>query len=238
MQQAECIALQFPIAADLGIVTPLITYQGSIIKNFHNSDETLLNFSIPLKLSKLIIQELRDLNVQINVYFEDELYVESENDILIEYAEKRHIIYHKIGSFDEIENFEPTKILAIEKNPDRTIQIRDYLRGKYSDELNIVRSTPQYCEMVNNKASKGNALLFLARMWNIDRSEIMAIGDQDNDFDMLNAAGLGVAMGNAPDCLKNTAHYITDTITNDGAAIAIEKFALEKMDNSAISKNS
>ena len=223
-----------PIAKDLGIVTPLITYQGSLVKEFYNSNKTLMNYSIPLKLSKLIIRELRELNVQINVYLEDELYVESENDILTEYAEKRHIIFHKIDSFDEIKDFEPTKILAIEKNPDKTIQIRDYLRNKYSNELNIVRSTPQYCEMVNNKASKGNAVLFLAQMWNINPCEIMAIGDQDNDYDMLKAAGLGIAMGNAPDLLKNTACYVTNNITNDGAAIAIEKFVLEKMNESAI----
>ena len=53
----------------------------------------------------------------------------------------------------------------------------------------------------------------------------MVIGDQDNDREMLQVAGLPVAMGNGTSGLKEIAKYITDTVDNDGAALAIEKFA-------------
>ncbi|MFH0702993.1 MAG: Cof-type HAD-IIB family hydrolase [bacterium] len=214
-----------PIALETGILTPLITYQGSLIKEFFKSDKTLLHHTISTEQTKKIIEELRNFKVQINVYIDDKLYIEDENHIIKEYAEKRFITYHKIESFDKITDFEPTKILAIDNDIDKVTEIKEYLKNKYMKYLNITKSTPEYCEVVSNLASKAKAILYLADIWDIKQSEIMAIGDQDNDKEMLKIAGTAVAMKNCPENLKKTAHYITDTVDNDGAALAIEKFA-------------
>ena len=152
--------------------------------------------------------------------------MEDESHILVEYAKKRHIIYHKIDNFEKVLELNPTKILCIGEDSSGTTTIKDYLKNKYSKNLYITKSTPLYCEIVNNCASKGKAILFLAKKWKINRSQIMVIGDQDNDSEMLKVAGLPVAMGNSTAGLKEIAKYITDTVDNDGAAIAIEKFAL------------
>ena len=61
---------------------------------------------------------------------------------------------------------------------------------------------------------------------NIDRDEIMACGDGDNDLEMLKAVGFGVAMGNAEESVKAVADYVTDTNEEEGVAKAVEKFAL------------
>ena len=66
----------------------------------------------------------------------------------------------------------------------------------------------------------------MARIHSIPMEEVMALGDYENDEDMLRAAGLGVAMGNASEYLKNLADAVTDTNDNDGVAKAIEQFAL------------
>ena len=60
----------------------------------------------------------------------------------------------------------------------------------------------------------------------LDRSEIMAFGDGENDIDMLRFAGIGVAMGNAADPVKAAADYVTDTIDNDGVEKALRHFCL------------
>ena len=216
-----------PIASGLGITTPLITYQGSMVREFRNSDEILLHHVVSAELSKRLISELRKFNAQINIYLDDELFVEDESHILVEYARRRHIVYHKVESFDKVVGLKPTKILAIENNPQKATEMRDYLRGVFPQDLYITKSTPYYCEIVNSKASKGKAIHFLADRWGIKGDEIMAIGDQDNDKEMLSAAGLSVAMGNGDDGLKKLANYVTDTVDNDGAALAIEKFILE-----------
>jgi len=215
-----------PIAAGLGIVTPLITYQGSMVKEFYEKDDILLHYDVSPDLSKKILDELRKFDVQINLYLDDELFIEDESAILAEYAAKRNIIYHKINSFDNILDLKPTKILAMIKDAEKATEVKDYLKDKYSDTLYITKSTPFYVEIVNKEASKGKAIRFLANKWCIDRSEIMAVGDQDNDIEMLEVAGFPVAMGNSTEGLKNIAKYVTDTVDNDGAALAIEKYAL------------
>ena len=78
---------------------------------------------------------------------------------------------------------------------------------KYQEKLYVVKSTPYFCEVSNPEATKGNGIRFLADMWNIKEEEIMAVGDQDNDIEMLLAAGVRVAMGNATEELKNIADF-------------------------------
>ena len=56
----------------------------------------------------------------------------------------------------------------------------------------------------------------------------MAIGDQNNDIEMIKTAGVGIAMGNGTEEIKKAADYITDTIDNDGFVKAVEKFVWEK----------
>lgn len=215
-----------PIASELGIKTPLITYQGSLVKEYCNSDDILLHYSILPDLSREVIADIRAFGFQINVYLDDELFIEDESYILVEYAKKRHITFHKIDSFDKVVNLKPTKILAISLDEQKTTELRDFLRKKYSNTLFISKSTPFYCEIVNKKASKGKAIKFLSNLWGIKKEEIMAVGDQDNDIDMFETAGLCVAMGNGTEELKNAANYITESVENDGVALAIDKFIL------------
>lgn len=214
------------IAKELGLNTPIISYQGGLIKEFYNSDKVLLHHTIEDTLSRDIIAELRKFEVQINLYLNDKLYIESENALLTEYATKRNIIYKKIDDFESLSNIYADKILAIHESADHTTKVLDYLRSRFESELYLTKSTPFYCEIADNKVSKGNAILHLASYWNIDKSQIMTIGDQDNDIEMISVAGFGVAMGNATNALKEVADYLTDSVADDGAAKVIEKFVL------------
>ncbi|MDR0587233.1 MAG: Cof-type HAD-IIB family hydrolase [Treponema sp.] len=78
-------------------------------------------------------------------------------------------------------------------------------------------------EIMPAGANKGKALEFVAKKLGIDMKNVMALGDSDNDKDMILEAGLGVAMGNAAEELKAVADEITLDCEQDGAALAIEK---------------
>ena len=86
-----------------------------------------------------------------------------------------------------------------------------------------------FAEIIDVSASKWNALQTLAQEWGILPAEIMAIGDQGNDLSMIQHAGIGVAMGNAPDDVKQHANYVAPPIGEDGVADAIERFVLGHM---------
>ena len=92
--------------------------------------------------------------------------------------------------------------------------------------VSAVWSSATSMEITHPNANKGAALASLCRLLNISPENTMALGDSGNDEGMLRAAGLGVAMGNAPDFIKIASDAVTETNENDGAAIAIERFCL------------
>ena len=81
-------------------------------------------------------------------------------------------------------------------------------------------------EITHPDAHKGRALEKLCDLLGIPAENTMALGDSGNDIAMLRRAGLGVAMGNAPDFVKEAADTVTDRYDEDGAAKAIERWAL------------
>jgi len=91
-------------------------------------------------------------------------------------------------------------------------------------ELAITTSLMNNIEINSGDAHKGAALLELCRHLNIDPAETMAFGDGLNDVTMMRSAGIGIAMGNAAQPVKDAADFITDTNNNDGVAKAIMHF--------------
>jgi hydroxymethylpyrimidine pyrophosphatase-like HAD family hydrolase len=81
-------------------------------------------------------------------------------------------------------------------------------------------------EITHPDATKGQTLEILCKSLQIPMEAVMALGDSGNDITMLRQAGLGVAMGNAPDFVKQAADVCTDSYDADGAAKAIEQYAL------------
>ncbi|MNP36131.1 Sugar phosphatase YidA [compost metagenome] len=75
---------------------------------------------------------------------------------------------------------------------------------------------------------KGTSLHHLSQQLGIEQHEVIAIGDSYNDLAMIKFAGLGVAMGNAPDDIKQIASYVTDSNMEDGVAKVVEKFILSE----------
>lgn len=135
------------------------------------------------------------------------------------------ILYRTVEEIDE--KYEFTKIMLIDESDILDAAIAK-IPAEFYGEYNIFKSEPYYCEILNKKASKGQAVQRLATLLNISQQEVMAIGDHPNDYDMVQYAGIGVAMGNAVEEVKNIAEYITFTNNEDGVAKAIEKFVLEE----------
>ena len=92
--------------------------------------------------------------------------------------------------------------------------------------VSAVWSSASSMEITHPEAKKGIALEALCRLLDIPMENTMALGDSGNDESMLKRAGLGVAMGNAPDFIREIADAVTERSEQDGAAIAIERFAL------------
>ncbi|HUM83825.1 MAG TPA: Cof-type HAD-IIB family hydrolase [Lachnospiraceae bacterium] len=94
------------------------------------------------------------------------------------------------------------------------------------DDMDIVYGGAINIEVTNKTATKGNVLRFLGKMLGISKEETMACGDSGNDREMLEAAGIAVAMENAEESVKKAASFITKSNEEDGVAYAIRKFIL------------
>ena len=92
--------------------------------------------------------------------------------------------------------------------------------------VSAVWSSATSMELTHPDANKGNGLRALCRLLEIPMEAVLALGDSGNDETMLRAAGIGVAMGNAPDFIKSASDAVSVPYDLDGAAIAIERFCL------------
>jgi hydroxymethylpyrimidine pyrophosphatase-like HAD family hydrolase len=119
----------------------------------------------------------------------------------------------------------PTKVLFVAQ-PDQVAPLLADLAARVGDRLVTTQSHALFGELTALGVNKGVALAELARQLDIPRDAVVAIGDQANDLEMVEWAGLGLAMGNAIAPLKAVANHILPTINEDGVAVAIEQFIL------------
>lgn len=96
-----------------------------------------------------------------------------------------------------------------------------------SSRFSTVRSQSYIFETLPQGATKASALAKLIKALNISKEEVMAIGDGNNDIEMLEMAGISIAMGNALEAVKKVAKYQTATNNNNGLAKAIDKHILK-----------
>lgn len=132
----------------------------------------------------------------------------------------------QVENFLEAINFPEPKCLIVgdeDKLCHLEIEMREALNGK----VNVFRSEPFFLELVPPGIDKAKCLALLLEHLGIDKSEIMACGDGFNDLSMIRYAGLGVAMANAQDIVKESADYVTLSNDEDGVAVAVEKFCLD-----------
>lgn len=108
-------------------------------------------------------------------------------------------------------------------------EIRDAVAERLEKiAVSAVWASATSMEITHPEATKGKTLQILCRRLQIPMETVMALGDSGNDITMLRQAGLGIAMGNAPDFVKAAADVCTDPYDKDGAAKAIEQYALQQ----------
>lgn len=218
------------IARQLGINVPLITYQGALIKDV-NEKEVMYERTVPPDIAKKLIEISREKKLHLQIYQDDILYSAAENDKLIAYAEAVKVPYRIEPNLIKLAQKGVTKLLFIEE-PIVLDYLQNELQTLFGKYAHIAKSKKHYLEITHPEANKGSALLCLAKKLGIDRSEIIGIGDNYNDIELIETAGLGIAMGNAVKEVKAMADYTTFTNNEEGVLHVLEKFILEPVNTS------
>lgn len=205
----------------------VITYNGSLVQAV-KSKKAICDKALTGKDLKEIYRLSQELNVNIHAFVRERGLVTPKPSKYTDVEAEINKIDYTIVDFHEIDDNEiVVKIMLIDEE-----EILDKAIAKLPKELyekyHCAKSMPFFFEILNRDANKGVALELLAHHLDIQRSELIAMGDEANDIEMVKYAGMGIAMENATEKVKEVAKYITAKNTEDGVAKAIEKFILDK----------
>ena len=213
----------------LGLDFPVISCNGAVIIN-PSSGEMLYEKKLEHDTAAQILAHGRELNTTMFVFSDDKLYVSRQSEKLEsyrknaeQYEKSTFIPPLRIDCDDNLVSQGITKIIWSD-DEEKISTWQHELAGKLPKDVMYCTSCPDFLEFWHSETSKGKALAFLGKYYGIAASEMIAIGDGMNDLSMIEYAGLGVAMGNASDTLKQIADFITRTNDDDGVAHVLEKF--------------
>ena len=214
-----------PYARELNIDIPFITYHGALIRSY---DKTFYHYPVDYDSSLNIVEAAERLGYHINLYIDDQVHVKEENHFTK--------LYQTIAAVPVVPVGDPVKFLVGRKESPSKLTVIDYegnlermeafLADKFSGKLTVTKSHKYFLEITHKDATKGKALKYLAEDFGMQASEVMAFGDSFNDMDMLQYAGLGVAVANGRPELKAVADLVTGTNLLDGVAEVIEEYVL------------
>lgn len=213
-------------AKELGLDVPIITYHGALVEQGLSGD-ILYRKVIDTELAWAIVEKLLKKNIHTQIYIKDRVFVTKTNDYSLQYGKMSNVTVEEADVFKllqtEPEGLEKILCIGEESKLKRTAE---ELKEEYAGRLHFTSSKPYFFDMIHPEVNKGSALKALADEWGIQQQEVMAIGDSLNDREMINYAGIGVAVSNARPEIKEIADYITASNRDDGVAQAIERFVL------------
>jgi len=211
-----------PFAEQLELDVPIVTYNGALIRG-SKSGKVFLEQPIKLETAQEVLDYIKKTGYYINYYVGDKLYIKEHNANSFKYGEMQgiHDCIEALGEGFFTAQQRPYKLLMMLKSqelPELLLQFKEQFKGK----LDVTSSHPEFLELMEPGVNKWQAIKALAAKYDIKPEEIMCLGDSGNDLEMIANAGIGVAMGNATDRVRQAAKIITATNDKDGVALVLE----------------
>lgn len=150
----------------------------------------------------------------------DKRYINYVDDVVVETQASTHGTIPDIGTVNDYDGEKIYQCIAFVQDHERKVL------DEILDECSITSWNPTGIDIVARGSGKAAGIAQFIEEQGLDRSEIMAFGDGENDIGMLKYAGIGVAMGNAGDAVKAAADYVTDSVDENGIENALKHFGL------------
>ncbi len=214
-----------PVVELIGAGPYAINYGGAQITDVKTGEPVSLATITPALL-KEAIGLARSLSLHIHVYDQDGVfYYDAESEWSRLYSERAGLPGKTVDDLLLYE-WQTPKALCVD-DAETMKQMYDIFAKHFEGRLRISTSDPRYIEINEINSDKGAALKKLGEMLNVGREEIIAVGDDLIDLEMITYAGLGVCMANGAEAVKAVAGYIAPSNDEDGVAHVIEKFVLK-----------
>jgi Cof subfamily protein (haloacid dehalogenase superfamily) len=203
----------------VGLHDPVVCYQGAAVVSA--DDEWLLHVPIEVGIAREVIAAAEAEGYHPNVYVDDELYVSEITPGSRAYADFQQIPIHPVGDVKAWLPSPPTKIVCV-GDPVELDAVGERLRARFGHRLWVTKSLPKFLEFATSGVSKGSGLQFLAERMGFDREQTIAFGDGENDVELVEWAGFGVAVANAHERVKAAADWICPSAAEEGVAQVLE----------------
>lgn len=215
----------------LNIKPYIIGTNGAIILD--PEDNIIYKNPLPKSTLKKLIEIAKKHNLDFQMYSEDTYYSNRIDTSKIKHmhlGEGKYcvdlVISNNLEDYilnNEVDIYKFFMYISYEDNKELHNEL------KTLDDIYIVLSGDKSMDIMAKNVSKGHALEKLTTILGVKKEDTVAIGDHENDIDMIQYAGTGIAMGNAIESLKEASDYITDDVKNDGFYKAVVKTVINKM---------
>jgi Cof subfamily protein (haloacid dehalogenase superfamily) len=209
-------------ALDAGLDDPVVCYQGAVVAE-PVSGRWLRHEPIPLQLAREAIEALNDEGFGLNCYVGDELYVAEITADARRYADFQQLELHPVGDLLDWLDEPPTKLVVID-DPEVLDGLKQRMLARFDGRLYISKSLPYFLEFASPDVTKAAGLTFLSEHLGFARERTLAFGDGENDIELVDWAGYGIAVANAHDRVKELADLVCPRVEDEGVAQVLEAF--------------
>ncbi|MCF0153581.1 Cof-type HAD-IIB family hydrolase [Megasphaera sp.] len=204
--------------------SPMLLFAGGLIETLE-SKKILFQQVIPRETAQGLADLARQQGWQLQTYIDDVLRAARDDEWIRDYeriTNSRAVICG--DAFYQVQG-DCNKLLS-RGSHDELVARKALIEKAFPGRFNVLFSAPTFLEIMPQGVDKGKGIRRLGELYGVGADEIMALGDSQNDLDMLKAAGVPVAMANAAEEVKAAAAYVTASNDDDGVAAAVEKFVL------------
>lgn len=208
----------------------IISYNGAKVLEA-STGKILFERTIDPKMVPYLEKQAERGGCVLAFYENDEVVAtDTSNHHIVDEAQMNNMALRQVDSISEaMEGLKddtklwPTEVILVNDDEQMLTGLEEYLQRHLNGVMDTIHSNPYYLEIVGYQVGKSHAMSALVQKLGISMKEVLAFGDGRADINMLQMAGTGIAMGNAPEEVKRCADYITLSNDEDGAAIAIER---------------
>jgi len=211
-----------PYLAAAELDDPVVCYQGALVAD-PVTGAFLRHVPMPLDAALEALDAVVEAGFHANAYIDDELYVADETPEAHAYADLNKVQMHVVGDLRAWLTEEPTKLVAV-GDPHALDELEAVLKPRFAGRLFVSKSLPHFLEFAHPDVNKGSGLAFIGDRLGFTAAETVACGDGENDRELLDWAGYGVAVANAHPHIVDRADLVVPDVEEEGIAQLFEAF--------------
>lgn len=199
---------------------PVVCYQGAVVAE-PATGRFLRHEPIPLELARETIAVLDAEGFHVNCYVGDELYVAEVTSEARAYADFQDLVLHPVGNLLAWLEEPPTKLVSVGE-PAALDGLEARMKARFDGRLYISKSLPHFLEFASPEVTKASGLAFLSEHMGFARERTVALGDGENDVELLEWAGYAVAVEAAHERVLAVADLVCPGPGDEGVAQVLE----------------